>query len=100
MPRAPGNESLSEGWIIQPASSGQLARRRVTAFGNERVQPMGREKDGECQGKPAARSRRIGNSRRIVWMLPTLSNTPHRLGSASWQERQVKYRAPRERAVT
>ena len=45
-----GNESLSEGWIIQPASSGQLARRR---FRDSR--PQARATDVPV--------RRIGNAR-------------------------------------
>ena len=52
MSRAPGNESLSEGWIIQPASSGQLARRQVPRHSvTSACNRCAREEDREGQGK-------------------------------------------------
>jgi hypothetical protein len=58
-------ESLSEGWLIQPASSGQLARRsRSATFGNERVQRMYREEGwGMPKKTPRREVRLIANSR-------------------------------------
>ena len=68
---------MRAGLFSQPAQVSSPGFASAT-FDNDRVQRMCREEDRECQGKKAARISPL-SGRRTVWMLPTLSNTPHRL---------------------